>query len=251
MKVSIITVCLNSSSTIDCAMQSVFKQNHEDIEYIIVDGGSSDGTLAILETHKNRISSFISEPDNGIYDAMNKGIALATGDIIGILNADDFYADSNVISTVASVFENDNFDCCYGDLEYVDFHDTNKMVRRWTSQVFTQGLFRKGFHPPHPTFFARKKLYDKYGYYDTTLSISADYELMLRFFEKNEVRSEYIPNVLVKMRSGGVSNKNFFQILKANIQCCKAWAKNDLKVSPLTILRKPLSKISQLTYAKN
>ncbi len=250
MKVSIITVCFNSVSTIENSIVSVTGQKYNDIEYIVVDGGSTDGTLDILKAYSNKIHKIISEPDNGIYDAMNKGLEMATGYIVGMLNSDDFYYDENTISTVANVFNDKQVDCCYGDLEYVDPRNTNMITRKWTSKPNSPDIFRTGFHPPHSTFFARKDLYVKYGNFDPSLTISADYELMLRFIEKHKANAIYIPGVMVRMRNGGVSNKNIFQIIKANAQCYKAWKKNKLRVSPITIIKKPLSKISQLTHEK-
>ncbi len=251
IKVSIITVCLNSDQTIEDTVKSVFNQSYKDIEYIVVDGASTDGTLDLLMKYRNQIHNYISESDKGIYEAMNKGLKLASGDIIGILNSDDFYYDSDVVKMVAEIFSNNDIDCCYGDLEYVDYHNTDEVVRKWTSRPYTPGLFRKGFHPPHPTFFAKKELFEKYGYFNLDLDISADYELMLRFMERHGAKSFYIPHVFVKMRSGGASNRNLKQIIKANWQCYKAWRINGFEVSTATILKKPFSKIFQYFYAKN
>jgi glycosyltransferase len=246
MKISVITVVYNNKTTIENAVNSVFSQNYPKIEYIVVDGGSTDGTMEVLNKHKGQIAHLVSERDNGIYDAMNKGLRLASGDVVGILNSDDFYVDSNVISDIAAVFENYDIDCCYGDLEYVDYHDTIRVVRKWKSKPFKQGLFKTGWHPPHPTFFVRREIYEKFGGFDLDFNISADYELMLRLLEKYNIESHYIPRVLVRMRNGGTSNRNLKQIFKANVQCFRSWKKNGLKPSLFTILRKPFSKLLQL-----
>ncbi len=249
MKVSVITVCLNSVKTIEETLRSVQSQNHTDIEHIVIDGGSVDGTVEILKAYKDSIYKFISEPDEGIYDAMNKGIKLATGDMVGFLNSGDFYADKNVIGRIVEVTKVNNVDCCYGDLEYVAKNNPSKTVRRWKSQPYQSELFKKGWHPPHPTFFAKKIIFDKYGGFDVNYDIGADYELMLRFLEKHHINSCYIPSVLVKMRTGGKSNKNLWQIIKANMECYRAWKKNDLKINPFIILKKPASKLIQ--YVKS
>ena len=245
MLVSIITSVLNGGATIEDTIRSVLRQNYKNIEYIIVDGGSTDGTLAILARYQGKISKCISEPDKGIYDAMNKGIKLATGDVIGFLNSDDFYAGERVIQQIAEAIQAGNADCCYGDLEYVAGNNLNKTIRKWKSQPYEEGLFEKGWHPPHPTFFVKKSVFDKYGGFDLRYDIGADYELMLRFLKKYGVRSCYIPDVLVKMRTGGKSNKNLWQIIKANVECYRAWKRNNLEMSPFRMAKKPVSKLIQ------
>jgi len=230
---------------IEGTINSVLRQDYNDIEYIVVDGGSTDGTLDILKKYRGQIHKYISESDKGVYDAMNKGLNLATGDIMGFLNSGDFYTNEKVIGRIVEVTKVNNVDCCYGDLEYVAKDNPDKTVRRWKSQPYEDGLFEKGWHPPHPTFFAKKIIFDKYGGFDVNYDIGADYELMLRFLEKHHIKSCYIPSVLVKMRSGGKSNKNLRQIVRANIECYQAWKKNGLIISPFIMLRKPLSKIAQ------
>lgn len=245
MKVSIITVCFNSSKTIEDTIKSVIGQSYGKIEHIVIDGRSTDGTLDILKQYGDQIHKCVSEPDDGIYDAMNKGVDLTTGDVVGFLNSDDCYADNDVVAKIAGVMQSNDVDCCYGDLEYVAPDNPSKTVRRWRSQPYQDSLFRKGWHPPHPTFFAKKAVFDKYGGFDLNYIIGADYELMLRFLQRYNIKSEYIPLVLVKMRSGGISNKNLYQIIKANIECYRAWKKNGLKVTPLIMLKKPVSKLVQ------
>lgn len=211
MKISIITVCYNSAATIESTFKSVASQDYPDIEYIIVDGGSTDGTLDIIKRYQN-ISMLVSEPDKGIYDAMNKGIRMATGHVIGTLNADDFYVNNTVISDVAKTFGDDAVDACFADLVYVDQSNTDKIVRYWKSQPYQSGLFRKGWMPAHPTFFARKSVYEKFGVFDLNFRIAADFELLFRLIEKNKIRTVYLPKVIIKMRMGGTTNKNLENI---------------------------------------
>lgn len=244
-KVSVVTTVLNGANTIECAIESVLGQTHPDIEYIVVDGGSTDGTVDVIGRYGSRIARFVSESDRGIFDGMNKGIRLASGEIIGILNADDVYASDGVIETVARTMQELDADVCWGDLVYVDAGDKDKVIRSWRSRQYEDGQFRRGWMPPHPTFFVRKEVYDEYGVFDLGFPIAADYELMLRFLEKHKVRSCYIPEVLVRMRVGGNSNKSVGKIVRGNIECYKAWEANGLRINPLRIFLKPLSKVSQ------
>ncbi|MCD6193225.1 MAG: glycosyltransferase [Candidatus Aminicenantes bacterium] len=243
--VSIITPVLDRKNTIDSAIKSVLGQTYRNIEYLIVDGGSTDGTIEVINKYREKISKFISEKDKGVYDGMNKGIRMASGEIIGILNSDDVYASDNVIEEVVKAMEESNADCCWGDLVYVDARDTNKIIRYWKSSEYEPGKFKKGWMPPHPTFFVRRWVYEKYGRFNLDFPISADYELMLRFLEKYKIKSCYIPQVMVKMRVGGQSNKSIINIIKANIECYKAWKINGLEVDFFRIFLKPLSKIRQ------
>jgi len=245
MKVSIITVSYNSASTIEHTINSVINQDYPDIEYIIVDGKSTDGTLDIIKKYENRISNLISEKDEGIYSAINTGIQLATGDILGILHSDDFYVDNQVISKVVQTFISKSVDAVYADLVYVFKDDTDKIFRYWKAGEYKHGLFRKGWMPPHPTFFVKKEIYDRYGLYNTKLSLAADYELMLRFIHKMKVPLSYLPQVLVKMRVGGRGNISLSQRLKANREDRLAWKLNGLKPGAFTLLLKPLLKVKQ------
>lgn len=251
MKVSIITCSLNEDMTISDTIRSIISQDYPEIEHIVVDGNSTDNTVPIIKSFAHEIDTFISEPDSGIYDAMNKGIKLSTGEIVGFLNAGDFYSVKTAVSQIASSFQKTGCQVVYSDLEYVAANNPGKTVRKWRSQAYQDNLFQKGWHPPHPTFYTRKSVFDRFGTFDQTYDIGADYEFMLRLLKRYNLKTEYIPHVLVKMRSGGISNKNLYQIIKANIECYRAWKKNGLKVSPLIILRKPFSKISQYIYAKN
>lgn len=205
MKVSIITAVYNGVRTIEDCIKSVAGQTYSNIEHIIIDGGSTNGTLDIIKKYSDRIACWISEPDNGIYDVMNKGIRVAAGDVVGILNSDYVYANDSVIETVVKTFSENKTDSCYGDLVYVNRNDIDKIVRHWKACDFYKERFRKGWMPPHPTFFVKKEVYEKYGYLNLDFPLAADYEIMLRFLYKYEVSTTYIPKVLVKMRAGGTS----------------------------------------------
>ena len=248
MKFSIVTVCYNSATTIRDAVDSVLSQVGVALEYIAIDGGSTDGTLEILRSYGDRLVRLVSEPDEGIYDAMNKGVALATGDVVGILNSDDFYADTSVLADVSAAFADDSIDCVYGDLDYVNAENTARVVRAWRSGEMTPGAFRRGRHPAHPAFFVRRSVYDRVGGFNLDLKIAADYEFMLRVLEKHRLRSVYLPKVLVKMRMGGTSNASIINIAKSNLQCWKAWRQNGLGLSPLPLLRKLFFKLKQLRF---
>lgn len=245
MKVSIITVCRNSEATIEAAVCSVLEQKHTDIEYIVIDGKSTDKTFPIIEKYRNKISKIISEKDDGMYFAINKGIKLATGDVVGILNADDFYASEKIISLVVKEFEEKKVDCVYGNLQYVSRNNPQKIIRHWKSESYDAQFFLKGWMPPHPTFFVKRNCYEKFGMFNTSFSISADYELMLRFLYKHKITSSFIPEVLVKMRTGGISNVTFNSRIKANKEDRLAWKINGLKPTRFTFLAKPLSKVTQ------
>lgn len=244
-KVSIITVCYNSEKTIEDTIKSVINQSYPNIEYIVIDGVSNDNTLAIISKYKDKITKIVSEKDKGIYDAINKGIRLATGDIIANLNSDDFYIDNNVIADVVATFENEKTDTLYADLYYVDAVDTNKIVRYWKSKQYKEGLFLKGWMPPHPTFFVKKEVYQKYGLFDLQFKSAADYEIMLRFIHRFKTSIAYLPRVIVKMRVGGVSNANLKNRIKANQEDRRAWEVNGLKPTAFTLIFKPLSKLLQ------
>jgi glycosyltransferase involved in cell wall biosynthesis len=277
MKVSIITVSYNSARTIADTIVSVQKQTYKNIEYIVVDGLSSDGTIEIVkqflyaeqgamqgrsegasqdlpeDLSKNLfnvasqgvVKKFLCERDKGIYDAMNKGIALATGDIIGVLNSDDFYCSDDVIEQVVRAFQENKTDCLYGDLNYVDPIDTSKIVRKWRSGAYQRANFLKGWMPPHPTFFVKKSCYEKLGLFDTQFKSAADYELMLRFLFKQRCSAVYLPKIMIHMRAGGVSNVSLKNRIRANQEDRLAWKINGLKPKWFTLLRKPLSKLIQ------
>jgi len=245
MKVSIITVVFNNKATIADAVESVLGQTYHDIEYIVVDGGSTDGTVEVLKSYGSRISKFVSERDKGLYDAMNKGILMATGDIVGILNSDDLYRHAEVIKTVVDTFNKSNVDSVFGDMIYVQRDNPEKIVRYYRSNNFKLEDFRKGMMPGHASFFVKKAFFEKFGIYNTNYKISADFDLLLRFLYVNRISYEYIPQVLIVMRMGGVSTRGLSSMLlmnKENLQICKL---NNVKTNLLKIYSKYLYKIFQ------
>lgn len=245
MKVSIITVSFNAAETIEDTLQSVAAQTHPDIEHIVIDGGSTDGTINIIERYASGIATFISESDKGIYDAMNKGLAYASGGIVGILNSDDTYAYHHVISDIVHVMLQSGAAAAYADLQYVRRDNANTVVRHWRSGEYRMDKFVKGWMPPHPTFFLQKSAYEQYGFFRDDLRSSADYELMLRMLYKHRLSACYLPKVTVKMKMGGQSNANLGNRLKAREEDKKAWEVNDLKPAWYTIWMKPLRKLGQ------
>lgn len=244
MKISIITACYNSADTITDTIASVASQHYNFKEHIIVDGASRDGTIDIVK-NASSVTKFISEPDKGIYDAMNKGLALASGDVIGLLNADDFYANDTILTQVAEVFKDASIQACYADLVYVDQEDTSRVIRYWKSRDFKLGLFKRGWMPAHPTFFVRKEVYEQYGKFDLNFPRQADFELTMRFLEIHQIKSRYIPKIWVKMRTGGTSNNSFKGVIKGNLEAHRACKKHQLNVGPLFIIKKVLSRIPQ------
>lgn len=229
MKVSIITATYNSASTVRDTIESVLAQTYSDIEYIIIDGASKDNTLDIVNEYKNHIATIISEPDKGIYDAMNKGILAATGDVIGILNSDDFFTSDDVIETIVSGFQDESVDAIYADVHYVNSDDITKCIRYYSSSVFKPALMKLGFMPAHPTCYIRKTHYQKIGLYDTSYKISSDFDLLLRFIYLNKLKFKYIERDFVTMRIGGASTGS----LKSHIQITKdhllAFKKNNVR----------------------
>jgi glycosyltransferase involved in cell wall biosynthesis len=248
MKVSIITAAFNDVEYIGDCIGSVMSQDYHDIEYIVVDGGSTDGTIDAIKKYENGIDVWVSEPDNGVYDALNKGIRRATGDIIGFLHADDVYADNSVIRKVVDNIVRTRSQSCYGDLLYVKRGDPSKTVRYWRSCDYVATLFSGGWMPPHPSFFVQRGAYELHGMFDLRLGSAADYELMLRFLKVCKITTSYIPEVLVKMRTGGISNISIKNRLRANRMDRLAWKVNGLRPPLLLPLRKPLSKIGQWLF---
>lgn len=242
--ISIITVCLNAEATIADCLASIASQTCR-AEHVLIDGGSVDRTVDIIRAQSGPDAKVISEPDHGIYDAMNKGIQLATGDIVGILNADDFYAGPDILEKVSLAFVDPRIEACYGDLVYVDGRKTEKVRRYWRSGQYDPGRFYWGWMPPHPTFFVRRSLYEQHGGFKLNLGSAADYEIMLRFLLRHGMRTAYIPEVLVKMRTGGVSNASLQNRLKANSMDRQAWRVNGLQPYPWTLWIKPARKLGQ------
>jgi len=245
MMLSIITVCFNIAETIEDTIKSVLSQDYKDIEYIVVDGGSTDGTLDIINRYKYKIAKVISEPDNGIYHAMNKGLRSSTGDILAILNGDDVYAEKTTVSQMAEFIQHNGLDAAYGDLIYVDRRDTGRVKRFWQPGRYKQGAFSHGWVIPHPTFFCRKGIFERFGYFNDTLQIAADFELMLRLVEKHQIKIDYLPKVIVKMGTGGKANV-LRGMIQGNREIVRSFRLNGLHLSPWFFVRKPITKISQL-----
>ncbi|TAH00979.1 MAG: glycosyltransferase [Sphingobacteriales bacterium] len=245
MKISLITVCYNAESNITDCLKSVKSQDYPNLEYIIVDGGSNDATLDIVNKFSDIISILISEPDKGIYDALNKGIAAASGDIIGIMHSDDFFAQSNILTEVAKAFITNKADLLYGNLDYVNRINIKKITRRWRSQEYDDQLFLNGWMPAHPTFYAKKSCFLTSGNYDLRFKSAADYDLMLRFFYKTNYKKYFLNIVMVKMRVGGKSNVTLSNRWYANREDYQSLKKNLIPFPLKIILFKPLRKIWQ------
>ena len=241
--ISIITVCFNAEPTIERCILSVINQSFSNIEYIIIDGGSTDNTLNIIDKYRHKIKIVVSEADNGIYDAMNKGIKIAKGEIVGMLNADDFFADENILLNVAKAFKLNNPDVLYGDLDYVD--NSNKVIRSWKSGKYSNGIFNWGWMPPHPTFYCKRIYFEKLGYYSLNYGTAADYELMVRFLHLNKLSVFYLKLIMVKMEIGGASNNSIYNRIKVIKNDYKAMVKNGIMFPLVSIFLKPLRKIVQ------
>ncbi len=233
-KITVITVCYQAGKTLEQTIQSVLAQTYSDIEYLVIDGGSTDNTAQILSKYKSQVSKIVSEKDKGIYDAMNKGISLATGDIIGFLNADDLFMHTKVIEAIEKVFSTPNIQACYADLIYFkESAQGDRTTRYFKSSPFKLGAFAKGWCPPHPTFYVRKSVYQQYGHFDLSYKIGNDVELMMRFLEKEAIQSAYLPETLVKMRVGGVSNQSLKNIYEQNKNILLAAKKLNIHINPI------------------
>ena len=277
MIVTLITVCRNVAPVIAESLDSVLAQSHADIELIVIDGASTDGTVEILERYRKPpqglptkegtlldfgaagslagdpeavrgIDILVSEPDKGIYDAMNKGLARATGDIIGFVNAGDLLMTKDTIAQVVAAFQRSHADAVYGDIIMVDEKDIFRVHRTWLSGTYHRENFRKGWMPPHVGTFIKKSVYDRFGHFNTDLRIGADYEILLRFLYKHQVPTVHLREVLVRFRLGGMSNGNVRQILQANREVRRAWGLNGLKAPPLLVTRKLWSKLMQFLH---
>ncbi|MGV3556963.1 glycosyltransferase family 2 protein [Larkinella arboricola] len=246
MKVTIITVVFNGAATIRDTIESVLNQTYPNIEYIVIDGKSTDNTADIVRSYGSRITRFVSEPDKGLYDAMNKGLRLATGDIVGFINSDDYYKHNQVIEKAVRFFENTDCDAVYGDIIYVNPLNTEKIDRYWKVGEYKEGAFLWGWMPPHLTCFIKRSVYEKLGGYTLQLKSSSDYELLLRFIHKNKIKLRYLPEVTVAMRSGGVSNATLKHRWRANREDRQAWRINGLRPYFFTLFLKPLRKLDQL-----
>ena len=246
MKISIITVCYNSAHHIEDAINSVLKQDYENIEHIIIDGNSDDGTQQILEKKTECLAYWMSEEDAGIYDAMNKGIRRATGDVIGILNSDDFYFNEQVISNVAEAFTDDDLDAVFGDLIFIDPNNLERTVRTYSSKNWNPKKFARGYMPAHPTFFVRSKFYNKYGLFETDYEIAADYEMLIRLLYVHKLNYKYLPIKMVKMRTGGVSSNGLMSNITLNNEIVRACRKHGIKTNSLKIYPKYFNKVFEL-----
>ena len=243
MKLSLITVTYNSSKTLPDTFQSVLSQTYSDIEYIIVDGASKDNTVSIIKEYEPLFQGrmkWISERDKGLYDAMNKGIRMAMGDVVGILNSDDLFMDDKVLADVAATFD-EQTDAIFGNLYFVNQEDVNQIVRVWKGSPYKS--FKSGWHPAHPTFYVRREVYEKYGGFDTTFDVSADFELMLRLIEKHGIRTKYLDRYMVRMRMGGESTGSIKNIIRGNKNIFRAFRKNGIKVSSLYPVYRLLPKV--------
>lgn len=246
MKISIITATYNSEAHIADCVRSVNSQTYDNIEHIIIDGASKDNTVKIIEETPNRVTKIVSEPDKGIYDAMNKGIRMATGDVIGILNSDDFFTSDDVIDTVVDAFSNSDIDALYGDVHFVDPDDLNKCVRYYSSAIFKPSLFRFGFMPAHPSFYMKRECYEKHGLYALDYRIASDYDLLIRYLYTERISYKYLKKDFVTMRTGGVSTENFNSRVTLNREIVKACKKYDIKTNMFLLSLKYLYKIFEL-----
>jgi glycosyltransferase involved in cell wall biosynthesis len=245
MKVSIVTATYNSAATLGDCLQAVQTQSYGDIEHVVIDGASRDGTMALLNQHRDKLAVLISEPDKGIYDALNKGIAHATGDVVGFLHSDDFYADADVIARVAAAFADPTVHAVYGDLDYVSKVDTTKRIRHWRAGHCKAWDLALGWMPPHPTLFVRRHLYDTVGGFDLRFKIAADYHSVLKLFSIPGFKSTYLPQVLVKMRVGGASNRSLANILRKSREDLSALTLTGHRGGVLTLVAKNLRKVHQ------
>jgi len=248
MKVSLITVCFNAGPVLAETLDSVLAQSHNDIEMIVVDGASTDGTVDILARYSERLDHCISEPDKGIYDAMNKGLKLATGDVISFVNAGDLLMTPEVILQVVAAFEGAPVDAVYGDIIMVDENDITQVKRTWRSGGYDRERFRQGWMPPHIATFIRKSVYDTYGHFNTDLRIAADYEILFRFLYKHRIPTTHLPEILVRFRLGGMSNGSVKHVLKANTEVRRSWGLNGFQAPPLLVTRKLWSKVMQFFH---
>ncbi len=244
MKISIITAVFNRRDTIGDALQSLRSQSYRDLEHVVVDGGSSDGTLDVVTAQADDRTVLVSEPDDGIYDALNKGLERATGDVIGLLHSDDMLAGGQVLDAVAAAFSTGDADAVYGDLDYVYRRDTSHVLRRWRSGAFTPARLRYGWMPPHPALFLRRGVVERLGGYDTSFRIAGDYDAILRYFSSDGFRAAYVPEVLVKMRAGGESNRSVGRILRKSREDYRAIRRNGIG-GPPTLLLKNIRKLGQ------
>jgi glycosyltransferase involved in cell wall biosynthesis len=250
LKISVITVSYNSASTIADTVRSVADQSYKNIEHLVIDGQSKDSTIAVVKAHRHSHLILSSEPDKGIYDAMNKGLSRATGEVIGFLNSDDFYADATVLDKVAAVFEDESVEACFADLVYVT-PDKSRLARYWKSKPFSRGDFARGWCPAHPTFYIRKSALDRLGMFDLSFKLAADVDFMMRYLESGAIKSVYIPHVFVRMRLGGATNQSWGNVWKQNREIFVALKKNSIPFRPLVFwAQKIFSRACQYASAR-
>ena len=244
LKISVVTAVYNSHRTVGQAIESVLSQSYPQVESVVIDGASTDGTLAVLESYRTRLGVFVSEPDRGIYDALNKGVECATGAVVGFLHADDVFENNDVLVKVAGAFEDPAVDAVYGDLVYVRHDDISQVIRYWKPGPYSDSALTRGWMPPHPTFYVRRSVYERLGGFDTGYRIAADYDTMLRFLAVGKIRVAYIPEVLVRMRTGGISNRSLKTIVRKSLEDIEVLRRNKVG-GVVTLLRKNFSKLSQ------
>lgn len=244
MKISVITAVYNRVATIGEALDSVRAQTWPDVEHVVIDGASTDGTFELLQSRQHELAVLVSEPDKGIYDALNKGIARCTGDVIGLMHSDDLYADEQVLSDIAEAFRDPSVDAVYGDLDYVSQSDTRRVIRRWRSGEYSPRLLKRGWMPPHPTLYLRRQVIERWGAFDASFRIAADYDAVLRYFGKGGIRPAYIRRVLVKMRLGGESNRSLAKVLRKSWEDYTALGRNEIGGAG-TLVLKSVSKLTQ------
>lgn len=253
MNISLITVTFNSAATLHNTIQSVLAQSYPNIEYIIVDGDSKDNTIDIIREYESQFSGrlhWVSEADKGLYDAMNKGIRMATGDIVGIINSDDFYHRTDILTKVINAFQDKTVQAVYGDVRFVNPDNLDKTVRYYSSKNFYPKLFRYGFMPAHPTFFTYRKYFDEFGYYKTNYRIAADYELLIRFLNIRHLKAKYLPLDFMKMRTGGASTASFKSNLLLNKEIVRACKENGIWTCMPLLFLKYFIKVFELIFTR-
>lgn len=256
LRISIITVCFNSRLTICDTIRSVYSQTYSNIEHVIIDGSSTDDTLEIIRKAPNRIAKIISEPDRGIYDAMNKGIVATTGDIIGFLHSDNIFASKQTLNNIVNAYDSSKvefgkqIDVVYGDLVFVDEQNTNKVIRYWKGRVFNPKLLKRGWMPAHPTVFMRREVYEKHGLFNNNLKCASDYDYILRVFRDQTLTISYLPEVITKMRMGGVSTGTIKDLINKKKEDYWVLKNNQMKFPLWILLAKNVSKIPQLMFKK-
>lgn len=222
IRISIVTVAFNAARTLPATLQSVAQQGWPNVEHWLIDGGSTDNTAEVVRKHGGHLAGFVSEPDEGLYDALNKGISRCTGDIIGILHADDVFASPCALASIAKAFEDPEIDAVYADLEYVDKKNAARVIRYWHAGEFQRTKLHWGWMPPHPTLYVRREIYQRIGGFDTSYRVAADYDFVLRLFSDRHLRTAYVPRVVVRMRVGGLSNRSLSNILRKSREDLRA-----------------------------